>query len=206
LIEEQADNEVRSTVGLSKLRTTNSPNERVERAYDPSWQPLLPSSLGNARSHRKGRHWTARLAQRYPDDREGEIFMRSRFWPPPIRSTRPTEPARRRDANRGGIEQQQIGMRADRDGAAIGDAVKPGLMARQTAHAFREVERAAFAHPIAKEIKPQARIAQIDQMCAGIRKVSIRRRPRWSGCQASTAWVWRSFQYQGRSSCSWEAG
>jgi hypothetical protein len=49
LIEEQAGNEVRSTVGLSKLRTTNSPNEQVERAYDPSWQPLLPSSLGNAR-------------------------------------------------------------------------------------------------------------------------------------------------------------
>jgi len=50
-------------------------------------------------------------------------------------------------------------MRADRDAAAIRDAVKPGLMARQTAHAFREVERAAFAHPMAKEIKPEARIA-----------------------------------------------
>ena len=58
-----------------------------------------------------------------------------------------------------GSEQQQIGMRADRDAAAIRDAVKPGLMARQTAHAFREVERAAFAHPMAKEIKPEARIA-----------------------------------------------
>ena len=36
--------------------------------------------------------------------------------------------------------------------------------------------------------------------------VSLRRRPRWAGCQAAAARVWRIFQCQGRSSCSWEAG
>ena len=48
-------------------------------------------------------------------------------------------------------------MRADRDAAAIGDAVQPGLVAGQPAHAFRQIERAALAHPMAEEIKPEAR-------------------------------------------------
>jgi hypothetical protein len=60
-------------------------------------------------------------------------------------------------------------MRADRDAAAIGDAVQPSLVARQAAHAFREVECAAFAHPMPHEIKTEAGIAQIDQMRAGVR-------------------------------------
>ena len=80
------------------------------------------------------------------------------------------DPARRRDADRRGIEQQQIGTGADRDAAAVGDAVEPGLMAGQAAHAFRQVEGAALAHPMAEEIEPEPGIAQIDEMRAGIRQ------------------------------------
>jgi len=65
------------------------------------------------------------------------------------------DPARRRDAYRGGVEQQQIGMCADRDAAAIRDAVKAGLMACQAARAFREVEGAALAYPMAEEVKTE---------------------------------------------------
>ena len=78
------------------------------------------------------------------------------------------DPARRRDADRGGIEQQQIGEGAGRDPAAIGDAVEPGLMAGQPAHAFRQIEGAALAHPMAEQVEPEPGIAQIDQMRAGI--------------------------------------
>jgi hypothetical protein len=52
--------------------------------------------------------------------------------------------------------------------AAVGDAVKPGLMAGQPAHPFREIESATLAHPMAEEIKTEAGVAQIDQMRAGI--------------------------------------
>jgi len=41
-------------------------------------------------------------------------------------------------------------------------------MAGQSAHALRDVECAALAHPMTEEIKTKARIAQIDQMRAGI--------------------------------------
>jgi hypothetical protein len=78
------------------------------------------------------------------------------------------DPARRRNANRGGIEQQQIGMCADFDPAAIRDAVKAGLMACQAACAFREVEGAALAYPMSEKIETEAGVTQIDQMRAGI--------------------------------------
>ena len=85
--------------------------------------------------------------------------------PPPGRSlTR----RGRRDADRRRIEQQQIGKGADRDPAAVGDAVEPGLMAGQAAHALGEVEDAALAHPMAEEIEPEPGVAQIDEMRAGI--------------------------------------
>src|SRR6516164_8899979 len=67
------------------------------------------------------------------------------------------DPPRRRDADRGGIEQQQIGAGANRDAAAIRDAVQPGLMAGQSAHALGEVESAALVYPVAEEIKTKAR-------------------------------------------------
>src|SRR6266513_2821581 len=76
------------------------------------------------------------------------------------------DPAWRRYADRCGIEQQQIGIGAPLNAAAVADAVKPGLMAGQPAHAFRDVERSALTHPMTKEIKPKAGIAQIDQMRA----------------------------------------
>ena len=57
---------------------------------------------------------------------------------------------------------------ADRDAAAVGDAVEPGLMAGQAAHALDDVEGAALAHPMAEEIEPEPGIAQIDQMRAGV--------------------------------------
>jgi hypothetical protein len=41
-------------------------------------------------------------------------------------------------------------------------------MAGQSAHALGEVERAALAYPVAEEIKAKARVAQIDQMRAGV--------------------------------------
>src|SRR5690242_19358768 len=59
-------------------------------------------------------------------------------------------------------------MRASRNAAAVGDAVKSGLMVGQPTHALRDVKRPALTHPMAKEIKPEAGIAQIDQMCTGI--------------------------------------
>src|SRR5467141_1941375 len=67
-----------------------------------------------------------------------------------------------------GIEQQQVGTGANRNAAPVGDAVKPGLMAGQPTHAFRDVERSTLTHPMTKEIKPEAGIAQIDQMRARI--------------------------------------
>ena len=93
------------------------------------------------------------------------IGSRSVRGPPPGRSLtrRAGEIADRRR-----IEQQQIGAGADRDAAAVGDAVEPGLVAGQPAHAFRQVEGAALAHPMAEEIEPEPGIAQIDQMRAGI--------------------------------------
>jgi hypothetical protein len=41
-------------------------------------------------------------------------------------------------------------------------------MAGQPTHAFRDVERSTLTHPMTKEIKPEAGIAQIDQMRARI--------------------------------------
>src|SRR5712691_9322268 len=78
------------------------------------------------------------------------------------------DPARGRDADGRGVEQQEVGMGADGDAAAVGDAVKPGLMAGKTAHPFGEVKGAALAHPMAEEIEPEPRIAQIDEMGARI--------------------------------------
>src|ERR1700722_1408079 len=65
------------------------------------------------------------------------------------------DPTGRRHADRHRIEQQQVRMGADSDFAAIGDAVKPGLVAGQPARAFNEVEGSPLAHPMAKEIKPE---------------------------------------------------
>src|SRR5438067_11183466 len=76
--------------------------------------------------------------------------------------------ARCRDADGRGIEQQQIGTSADRDAAAVGDAIKPGLMAGQAARPFGEIERATLAHPIAEKVEPEPGVAQIDEVRAGI--------------------------------------
>ena len=72
------------------------------------------------------------------------------------------------DAHRRRIEQQQVGLGAERDAAAIPDAVEIGGMAGQAADAFDDVEVAALAHPMAEEMQAKARIAHIDEMCAGI--------------------------------------
>ena len=77
-------------------------------------------------------------------------------------------PARRRDADCRWIEQQQIGAGTDRNAAAIGNAVKPGLMAGQPAHALDKIERAALAHPVTEEIEAEPGVAQIDEMCTGV--------------------------------------
>ena len=52
--------------------------------------------------------------------------------------------------------------------AAVGDAVKPRLVAGQPPYAFGQVEGAALAHPMAEEIKPEPGIAEIDEMRAGV--------------------------------------
>src|SRR5438552_6611895 len=78
--------------------------------------------------------------------------------------------ARRRDVDRRGIKQQQIGTGPDRDAAAVGDAVEPGLMAGQAPHPFRQIEGPAFAHPMSEEIQPEPGIAEVDEMRAGIRQ------------------------------------
>src|ERR1700740_3680669 len=80
------------------------------------------------------------------------------------------DPARRRNADRGGVEQQQISMSAEGDAAAVRDAVEPGLMACQPAHALRKVEGAALAHPMAEEIEAEPGVAQIHEMRAGVRQ------------------------------------
>ena len=43
-------------------------------------------------------------------------------------------------------------------------------MARQPAHAFRNVEPTAFTYPVIEEIEPESGVAQIDQVCSGIGK------------------------------------
>src|SRR6516164_912293 len=80
------------------------------------------------------------------------------------------DPARWRNADRGGVEQQQISMCAEGDAAAVRDAIEPGLMTCQPAHALRKVESAALAHPMAEEIEAEPGIAQIHQMRAGVRQ------------------------------------
>src|SRR5579864_5983864 len=59
-------------------------------------------------------------------------------------------------------------MGANRDAAAVGDAIEPGLMAGQAAHPLDEVEGTALAHPMAEEIEPEAGIAQVDEMRARV--------------------------------------
>src|SRR5499427_874167 len=71
------------------------------------------------------------------------------------------DPARCRNADRGGVEQQQISMSAAGDAPTVRDAVEPGLMACQPAHAFRKVESAAVAQPMAEEIEAKPSVAQI---------------------------------------------
>ena len=85
--------------------------------------------------------------------------------PPPGRSA--TRSAGR-DADRRGIEQQQVGLRADRDAAAVLDAVEIGRMAGQAADALDDVEVAALAHPARQEMQAEARVAHIDEMRAGV--------------------------------------
>src|SRR6516165_49151 len=80
------------------------------------------------------------------------------------------DPARRQNADRGGVEQQQISMSAAGDVPTVRDSVEPGLMACQPAHAFGKVESAALAYPMAEEIEAKPGIAQIHQMRAGVRQ------------------------------------
>jgi len=61
-------------------------------------------------------------------------------------------------------------MCAEGDAAAVRDAVEPGLMARQPAHALRKVESAEHAHPMAEEIEAEPGVAQIHQMRDGVRQ------------------------------------
>ena len=77
-------------------------------------------------------------------------------------------PARRRDAYRRRIEQQQIGASADRNAAAIGNSVKPGLMAGQPTYALDQIERAALAYPMTEEIEAEPGVAEIDEMRTGV--------------------------------------
>src|SRR5260370_122440 len=79
------------------------------------------------------------------------------------------DPARRRDADRGRIEQQEVGAGADGDAAPVGNAIEPGLMAGQAAHPLYQIEGAAIAHPMSEEIEPEPGIAEIEEMRAGIR-------------------------------------
>jgi hypothetical protein len=52
--------------------------------------------------------------------------------------------------------------------ATVEDAVEAGLVADQTAYSFRQIKRAALAHPMTEEVEPESSIAQIDEMRTGI--------------------------------------
>src|SRR5215472_1828497 len=76
--------------------------------------------------------------------------------------------ARRRYPDIVRVEQQQVGKDTLLDPTAIGDAVKPGLMAGQPPHSLRQIEHSALAHPMAEEVKPEPGIAQVHQVRAGV--------------------------------------
>src|SRR5689334_10228527 len=76
--------------------------------------------------------------------------------------------ARRRDADRRRIEEQEIGEGAGLDPPAPWNAVEVGLMAGQPADALDQVELAALANPAGEEVETEPGVAHIDEVGAGI--------------------------------------
>lgn len=88
-----------------------------------------------------------------------------------VRGPAPGRSLTRRDAEMptvAGSTSSRSAQARGRDPAAIGDAVKPGLMADQAAHPLGEIERTSFAHPMTEEVEPKPTIAQIGEMRAGV--------------------------------------
>jgi len=123
--------------------------------------------------HLSGTHVELRIiaAVEYPDPVYEDAMHPNRVTDRARATARQiADAARRRDANRRGVEQQQVGTGAASDPAAVRDAIEPGLMAGQAPHPFDQVEGAAFAHPMSQEVEPEPGIAEIDEVRAGIRQ------------------------------------
>ena len=74
------------------------------------------------------------------------------------------------DADRPRVEQQQIGPVAGRDAPAAGNPVLGRRIRGQPAHAFFEREGLSLAHPVAEKVQPEARVAEENQVRAGVRQ------------------------------------
>ena len=93
---------------------------------------------------------------RRPADRSSSAGPRSRPWP--------DRTARSRPSCRGSIE-PRCGMRYLRAGS-LG----------QAAHALLQREGAGLAHPVREKVKPEAGVAEVDEMRAGVRQRDHARR------------------------------
>src|SRR3546814_7598133 len=69
--------------------------------------------------------------------------------------------ARARLADRIGVEQQKVGGGADRDAAAVPDAVEAGRLAGELTDGLFEREGPALPYPMAEKLQPVSGVAEI---------------------------------------------
>src|SRR6185503_12036065 len=76
---------------------------------------------------------------------------------------------RRHDDARG-IEENQVGVATDLQPAAVRYPILSRGIAGQLAHALFQRERPGLAYPVLQEMQAEARVAEIDEMRAGVRE------------------------------------
>ena len=74
----------------------------------------------------------------------------------------------RRDADGLRVEKEKVGVEAGSDHAALGNAVLAGGIGGEAEGGFLEGEGAGLAYPVGEEVEAEARIAEVDEVRAGV--------------------------------------